>query len=1035
MPPRTRRLQFPDHAVTTVLVSHDGDAWLPETLAALAAQTRPPQRVVAVDTGSRDSSVERLVAALGASAVVCRPRDLPLGSAIQAGLDAFESAPAPPGVTADAHQWVWVLHDDCAPDPDALENLLERAAASPSASVVGPKVLSWDRRRLLEVGVTTDSSGFRETGLEPREVDQGQHDEVGDVLAVGTAGALIRRDVWDRLGGLDPRWPLCGDDIDFGWRVNATGGRVLVAPRAVVRHAAALTSGGRSADAVSLPVGAAARAHGMQVVLADTSAWLVPVLALRFVVEAILRALGAVLLRSPRRARDELLGIAVLLSRPQLVISARSARRSLRERAHHEVRGLLAPATWRWRHAGDALAAVVAGRAAVDERQRRRAPVETGPVAAEAESFAVDDLGVLARALIRPGVLLTLALTALAMIADRGVFGSTLHGGRLLPAPDGSADLWSAYAAGWHAVGMGSTTPTPPVVAVLAVLSTILLGKVWLAVDVLLLAAVPLAGLSAYLTVGVLTRRVWLRIGAAVGYAVTPAALGAVAGGRLDAVIVVIVAPLVARALVGVVRRPSVHRAAGAGLLLAVLTAAAPVLWLVAAVVLLAAAAALASEQSVWRRLAAAAGTLVVAPVVLLPWTMHAVSMPRLLVAGSGLPDTFASHRGISSVSLLLVHPGGPAMPPAWTWAPVVIAAIVAVASARAAARVAALVFVTSVALAVVVSRLTPTGAVNDARYWTGPLLTIAALGAVVGAVIAADEGPRALRRRAFGLRHGGAAVLAVAVVVGLLTCTLGWLVRGNARPLSSASGSVLPVFAQAEAAAPTAPRILVVRSSGGAVHYTLLRGADGLRLPDADLAARPPTRASARALSTAVADAAAGRSRALDELAALGVTLVVVPQGGESQLTRLAGVDGLARVPATSTVVYRVSRPAGEVVVLTGAAAVAAGSSAPLPAATRPLPVTATPGHAHANLQPATEDRLVVLAEPYSSRWHATLSGHALARRLAYGWAQAWVVPHDGGTLRITRDEGSRHALLVIEAVLVGLVLLLSLPARGRQS
>src|SRR3954471_20730433 len=131
MPPRTRRLQFPDHAVTTVLVSHDGAAWLPECTGALAAQTRPPQRVVAVDTGSTDNSVDLLTAALGESTVITRPRTTGLGAAIQAGLDAFAGAPAPPGVSAGATEWVWVLHDDCAPQPDALRALLERADASP----------------------------------------------------------------------------------------------------------------------------------------------------------------------------------------------------------------------------------------------------------------------------------------------------------------------------------------------------------------------------------------------------------------------------------------------------------------------------------------------------------------------------------------------------------------------------------------------------------------------------------------------------------------------------------------------------------------------------------------------------------------------------------------------------------------------------------------------------------------------------------------------------------------------------------------
>src|SRR3954451_22632487 len=462
MPPRSRRLHFPDHAVTTVLVSHDGAAWLSGCSAALAAQTRPPQRVVAVDTGSTDGSVAMLAASLGESTVVTRPRTTGLGAAVQAGLDAFAGAPQPPGVAADAKEWIWVLHDDCAPEPDALRCLLDRADASASAVVIGPKVVSWDRRRLLEVGVTVDSSGFRETGLEPREMDQGQHDEVGDVLAVGTAGMLVRRDVWDRLGGLDPAWPLVGDDVDFGWRGNASGGRVLVAPRAGVRHAAALTNGERRADAIGLPMGAAARAHGMQLVLANTSAWLVVPLALRYLVESVLRVLGALLLlRSAGRARDELVGIAIAISRPHVVIAARRRRRKTRQRSHHEIRGLLAPAGWPWRHAGDAVARLLAGREALDQRQRRRAPVETGPVAEHSESFAVDDLGVLARFITRPGVLLLIGLAVLAAFADRGVLGS-LHGGRLLPAPGGASDLWSSYVAGWHAVDLGSTTATPP---------------------------------------------------------------------------------------------------------------------------------------------------------------------------------------------------------------------------------------------------------------------------------------------------------------------------------------------------------------------------------------------------------------------------------------------------------------------------------------------------------------------------------------------------------------------------------------------
>jgi len=459
------------------------------------------------------------------------------------------------------------------------------------------------------------------------------------------------------------------------------------------------------------------------------------------------------------------------------------------------------------------------------------------------------------------------------------------------------------------------------------------------------------------------------------------------------------------------------------------------VLWLVALVVLVTAVALTVGREGVAARIGAAAATLAVAPVVLVPWTWTAATSPRLLLGGSGLADTFASRHGLSAADLLLLRPGGPAQPPLWVWAPIVLATVVAARSARTAARVGLLLYAAGVVAALVVSRLTPAGVVPDARYWTGALQAAAALGAVMAALVAADAGPGALRRRAFGWRHAAAALIALAAVVGVLTAGVGWLVRGSDRPLTSTTGSVLPVFAQAEAAAPTAPRILVLRSTGGAVHYALLRGPDGLRLADGDVAPTRTPRPARTALAAAIADAAGGRGRALDELASLGVSLVVVPTDTEGTLARLADVDGLARVPATSTVVFRVSRPAGELTVLSGADAVAASTNAPMPPSAQPVALAATPGHARERLAAQTSGRrLLVLAEPRDRAWRATVNGQVLAPTTAFGWAQGWWLPPSGGSLVVARHGGHRHALVVLEGLLVLLALLLCLPARGRQ-
>ncbi len=48
------------HRVSAILVSHNGARWLPEVVAALSSQERPPDFLLAVDNGSSDGSMELL---------------------------------------------------------------------------------------------------------------------------------------------------------------------------------------------------------------------------------------------------------------------------------------------------------------------------------------------------------------------------------------------------------------------------------------------------------------------------------------------------------------------------------------------------------------------------------------------------------------------------------------------------------------------------------------------------------------------------------------------------------------------------------------------------------------------------------------------------------------------------------------------------------------------------------------------------------------------------------------------------------------
>ena len=133
--------------VTALIVTHDGAIWLPEVIAALSSQSRPIDRIVAVDTGSEDSSFKLLKSA-GITAFA-EDREMGYG-------DAIEHALALTPATSE-NEWLWLIHDDCAPEKDALLHLLQAVDERPQVAIAGPKLRSWsDHDQLLEVGISID---------------------------------------------------------------------------------------------------------------------------------------------------------------------------------------------------------------------------------------------------------------------------------------------------------------------------------------------------------------------------------------------------------------------------------------------------------------------------------------------------------------------------------------------------------------------------------------------------------------------------------------------------------------------------------------------------------------------------------------------------------------------------------------------------------------------------------------------------------------------------------------------------------------
>ncbi len=223
-------------AVVAVVVACGHGTWLDDALYSLAVQDYPNLSVLVVEVGADEKLADRVATFVPHAHYARMPAGTTFAQAANKALQMVEGA---------AH--VLVCHDDVALAPDAVRLLLEEAYRS-NAGLTCPKFVSWDNPdRLLSVGMGADHLGVVHPLVEPGELDQGQHDAAREVFVAPSGAVLVRRDLWQALGGFSTAASAPGEDLDLSWRAHLVGARVVVAPQARARHLEAGAKGLRAA--------------------------------------------------------------------------------------------------------------------------------------------------------------------------------------------------------------------------------------------------------------------------------------------------------------------------------------------------------------------------------------------------------------------------------------------------------------------------------------------------------------------------------------------------------------------------------------------------------------------------------------------------------------------------------------------------------------------------------------------------------------------------------------------------------------------
>ncbi|MCY4631089.1 MAG: glycosyltransferase [bacterium] len=672
--------------VRAIVVAHDPGDWFDETLQSLRDQDYAALSVTVVDVsgdgeaagGAPTEVAARVAEVMPDATVMVVPGNPGFGPAVNAaarmliGKDRLgdpgsatgpvQRVPAAAAAVAGT-AFLLICHDDVALSPDAVARLVDEAVRR-GAGVAGPKLVDWDNSRFLQcVGLSADRMGVPVPLVTAGEYDQGQHDEVAEVLAVPSACLLIRAEVFDRLDGFDGAMTFHGEDLDLCRRAGQDGETVLVVPEASVRHRGRLAErrGRRDHEWLAL------RHQLRSVLVCAKASHLAGEVALMLAL-TVLEATLAVLTGHLRRAAAlvgawlwNLLGLAEIVSRRRRVAPTAGGDR-----------------VGRLTHSGYVSLARFAGSLARGESTVEGAGVLWGRRRRFGD--AVRDLSVQTAA---AGwtVVLVLFIFGSRHLLTRGipVFGEIALLG------DSSGDLFRSFFSNWREAGLGADGPAPTAYGIVGVAGSVLLGAMGMTRTVLVLGLVPFGAVGLWRLLATTGSRRAQIVGLVAFFAM-PLPYNSLANGVWSALAVYGTLPWICLWLARVLRAEEAPPATSfwlptvlVGALLALVWAFVPVTPVM--LVMLVAALALGgllsgSTRRLGHLLAAAAGGLVAG--WLLNWPASPTSLREVFEAGGARPDPSVD----LTVAEMLRFATGSAVESTLVWG-LLVAALLALCLAR----------------------------------------------------------------------------------------------------------------------------------------------------------------------------------------------------------------------------------------------------------------------------------------------------------------------------------------------------------------
>lgn len=217
--------------VSVVILNYNTKYFLEQFLPSVNQSSYQNLEIVVIDNASNDDSVQYIKQNFEHIKLIELDKNYGFTGGYNRGLKLIES------------DFYILLNSDVQVKQNWIEPMVDLVLKDEKIAAIQPKILDYKNKNQFEYagasGGMIDQYGFpfcRGRVFDHLEKDNGQYEDIQEVFWATGAALFVNSKLYHELGGLDEDFFAHMEEIDFCWRLQNNGYKVMVCPESVVYH-------------------------------------------------------------------------------------------------------------------------------------------------------------------------------------------------------------------------------------------------------------------------------------------------------------------------------------------------------------------------------------------------------------------------------------------------------------------------------------------------------------------------------------------------------------------------------------------------------------------------------------------------------------------------------------------------------------------------------------------------------------------------------------------------------------------------------